>query len=282
MSGGGGVFGFRHGIATAQLVLFFLALCIAIYFKLGHRNGWFCIGVFSIFRVVGAGCMLGTITNDASSVWAGVFVCESLGMVLIVFLLIEFMARANNVVHTVHPRWFFYPQLITWADIGLAIGGFSSASHTNSLAPTKYTQASFGLFTALYLIVLYTFWQFWRVMSTFPRDEKLVLRCVGVGLPLLAVRTAYSLIYQITGDRTWNAVKGNPTPYLIMTFLPELAIIFTCIWGVFQVAPPPRKAKDKRGVRERLRGYAMIGSDQGSREREREHQAGQTRPQTTV
>jgi len=94
MSGGDGVFGYRHGIATAQLILFLIALCLAVFFKLGHRNGWFCIGVFSIFRVVGAGCMLGTITNDASSVWAGVFVCESLGMVLIVFLLIEFMARA--------------------------------------------------------------------------------------------------------------------------------------------------------------------------------------------
>lgn len=94
MSGGDGVFGYRHGIATAQLILFFVALCLAVFFKIGHRNGWFCIGVFSIFRVVGAGCMLGTITNDASSVWAGVFVCESLGMVLIVFLLIEFMDRA--------------------------------------------------------------------------------------------------------------------------------------------------------------------------------------------
>ncbi|KAK8069878.1 hypothetical protein PG994_006494 [Apiospora phragmitis] len=278
MSSGDGVFGYRHSIATAQLVLFFIALCLGIYFKLSHRNGWFCIGMFSIFRVVGAGCMLGTITNDASSVWAGVFVCESFGMALIVFLLLEFMSRANNAVPTVHPRWFWYPQVITWADIGLAIGGFASASKTDSLSPTKYTQASFGLFTGLYLIVVFTFWQFWRVRPTFPRDEKLVLRCVGVSLPLLAIRTAYSLIYQITGDQTWNAVKGNPTPYLVMTFLPELAIIFLCIGEILLVRPPPREEKDKRNMRERLRGYAMIGSDQASRE----NQADQTRLQASV
>ncbi|KAK8045438.1 hypothetical protein PG993_005462 [Apiospora rasikravindrae] len=278
MSGGDGVFGYRHGIAAAQLVLFFLALCLSIYFKVGHRNGWFCIGVFSIFRVVGAGCMLGTITNDASSVWAGVFVCESLGMVLIVFLLLEFMSRANTAVPTVHPRWFWYPQVITWADIGLAIGGFASASKTDSLDPTKYTQASFGLFTGLYLIVVYTFWQFWRVRATFAQDEKLVLRCVGLCLPLLAVRTAYSLIYQITGDRTWNAVKGKPTPYLVMTFLPELVIIFLCIGAILRVHPSPREEKSKRNMRERLRGYVMIGSDRESRE----NQADRTKPQESV
>ncbi|KAK8023485.1 hypothetical protein PG991_006724 [Apiospora marii] len=269
MSGGDGVFGYRHGVAAVQLILFFVALCISVYFRLGRRNGWFSIGVFSIFRVVGAGCMLGTITNDASSVWAGVFVCESLGMVLIVFLLLEFMARANNTVPTVHPRWFWYPQVITWADIGLAIGGFASASKTDSLDPTKYTQASFGLFTGLYLIVVFTFWQFWR---------RLMLQCVGVCLPLLAVRTAYSLVYQITGDRTWNAVKGNPTPYLIMTFLPELVIIYLCIGAVFMVQPPPREVKDKRNMRERLRGYAMIESHQGSQE----NHAEQTRPHASV
>jgi len=94
MSGGDGVFTYRHGIAVAQLVVFTVTLSFAVYFKYGHRNGWFCVGVFSIFRIVGAGCMLGTITNDAGSVWAGVFVCESFGMVLIIFLQLELLLRA--------------------------------------------------------------------------------------------------------------------------------------------------------------------------------------------
>jgi hypothetical protein len=94
MSGGDGIFTYRHGIAVAQLIFFSVSLFVAAYFKYGHRNGWFCIGVFSIFRIVGAGCMLGTITNDADSVWAGVFVCEAFGLVLIFFLILELLYRA--------------------------------------------------------------------------------------------------------------------------------------------------------------------------------------------
>jgi hypothetical protein len=94
MSAGDGIFTYRHGIAVAQLVFFSISLFLAIYFKYGHRNGWFCIGVFSIFRVVGAGCMLGTITNDPSGVLTAVFVCESFGLALLLFLLLELLHRA--------------------------------------------------------------------------------------------------------------------------------------------------------------------------------------------
>ncbi|KAL2127161.1 hypothetical protein VTI74DRAFT_11220 [Chaetomium olivicolor] len=273
MSGGDGIVTYRHGIAIAQLFLFSVALFFAVYFKLGHRNGWFCIGVFSIIRTVGAGCMLGTITQDSDGLWAGVFVCESLGMVLIVFLLLEFLYRANKLVRTVHPRWFFYPQVLTWADLGLAIGGFAAASRNERpLVPTKYTQASFGLFTGLYLIVAYTAWCFWRRLDTFPRDEKLLIRCVAACLPLLGIRTAYSLIFQITGDMTWNAVKGNSTAYLLMTFLTELGIIYTSIWAILRIAPPPKKKKDKkkRGP-DAEQGYALVDSPRESRERQEEN-----------
>ncbi|KAI0148775.1 hypothetical protein GGR57DRAFT_474262 [Xylariaceae sp. FL1272] len=185
--------------------------------------------------------MLGTITNDANSVWAGVFVTESLGMVLLVFLILEFLSRTNKVTlnPTINERWFWYPQLLTWADIGLAIGGFVAASQNeHGLDPTPYTQASFGLFTALYLIVVYICWWIWRARSTFPPDERLLVRCAVVRLPLLAIRLAYALIYQITGDRTFSAVKGNSTAYLFLVFFPDLALIYVSILAILKVSPP--------------------------------------------
>jgi hypothetical protein len=150
----------------------------------------------------------------------------------------------NKVIQSVHPRWFFYPQVITWADIGLAVGGFATAAkNEHPLAPTKYTQASFGLFVGLYLIAVYIAWCFYRCQTIYPRDERLAIRSAIICLPLLAIRTAYSLIFQITGDMTWNAVKGNSTAYLIMTFLTELAIIYTSIWTILRISPPPRSKK---------------------------------------
>ncbi|KAI1270470.1 hypothetical protein F5Y18DRAFT_421964 [Xylariaceae sp. FL1019] len=218
MSGGDGIFTYRHGIAVAQLVLYTVSLAFAAYFKYAHRNGWFCIGVFSIFRIIGAGCMLGTITNDADSVW---------------------QENKVTITPTIDERYFWYPQLLTWADIGLAIGGFVAASQNeHGLDPTPYTQASFGLFTALYLIVVYICWCIWRARANFPLDERLLVRSAVVCLPLLAVRLAYALVYQITGDRTFNAVKGNSTAYLFFVFFPELALIYVAILAIMKVNPP--------------------------------------------
>ncbi|ETS81140.1 hypothetical protein PFICI_06142 [Pestalotiopsis fici W106-1] len=268
-------FTFRHGIAAAQLVIFSLSLFSAIFFRYRHRNGWFCIGVFSIFRIVGARCMLGTLTNDATSVWAGVFVCESLGMVLLVFLLLELLQRANKEVETINPRWFWYPQIITWADIGLAVGGFVSASHHSSLAPTPYTQASFGLYTSMYLLVVGMTWFLWRNRASYPIDEKRAILCVVVCLTLLAIRTAYALIYQITGDKTWNAVEGRPTPYLLMTMLPELGIIYVAIWTICQISPPPQ---EKRGRTRSEELYSFVHGDSG--DRLRAHDEENNKPQS--
>ena len=93
MGSGDGIFRFRDGIAIAQIILFSLSFLCAIQFRRERRIGWFCIGVFSILRVVGAGCMVGTVKRDSDSLWAGVFVCESLGVLLLIFTLLEMLER---------------------------------------------------------------------------------------------------------------------------------------------------------------------------------------------
>ena len=107
MAGDHGALTPRHAIAVTQVVVFTISLAFAVYFMTKRRNGWFCIGVFSIFRIVGAGCMLGTITNNSKSVWAGVFVCESFGVVLVAFLLLEFLERA----YVFPPPLIHYPLI---------------------------------------------------------------------------------------------------------------------------------------------------------------------------
>jgi hypothetical protein len=43
---------------------------------------------------------------------------------------------------------------------------------------------------------------------------------------------AYTLIFMIPADMDFNATKGNPTAYLVMTMLPEVAIIATCTYVI--------------------------------------------------
>lgn len=93
MGSGDGILRFRDGIAVAQVILFSVSFWYALDFRRTRRIGWFCIGVFSILRLVGAGCMLGTVKKDSDDLWAGVFVCESLGILLLIFTLLEMLDR---------------------------------------------------------------------------------------------------------------------------------------------------------------------------------------------
>ncbi|WQF79220.1 hypothetical protein CDEST_04234 [Colletotrichum destructivum] len=86
-------FQYRDGVAIAQIVFFFLFLCFGVLFRIQKKMGWFGILFISTIRIVGAGCMLGTITNGSRAVWATIFVCESLGLVLLTFVLIDFLKR---------------------------------------------------------------------------------------------------------------------------------------------------------------------------------------------
>jgi hypothetical protein len=90
---GDGIFTYRDGIAAAQVAAFSTPFLFAIYFKYTRRIGWFCIGVFSLLRIIGASCKLAAINNDSRGLSAVIFVCESLGMILIIFLLLEMLER---------------------------------------------------------------------------------------------------------------------------------------------------------------------------------------------
>ena len=92
-SSGNAKFGFRHGLAIAQLVCFSPAILYAWSFRSTGRIGSFCVGVFSILRVVGASTKLATLNSDSSSLRTTNFVCESLGIILLTFLYLEFPKR---------------------------------------------------------------------------------------------------------------------------------------------------------------------------------------------
>ena len=89
MGTGNGHVHYRDGIAIAQVVLFSFSLIAAYYYRRTHRVGWFCSGLFSLLRVIGASWMLGTVNSDSKGLWAGVFVCEGLGVLLLIFLCLE-------------------------------------------------------------------------------------------------------------------------------------------------------------------------------------------------
>ncbi|KAI4721093.1 hypothetical protein E4T48_02654 [Aureobasidium sp. EXF-10727] len=248
---GDGVFRYRDGICVAQIITFSVSLLLAASFYWTRRIGWFCIGVFSLIRLVSASCYLAIISNDSESLWATVFVCESLGIMLIIFLFLELLHRVNKVVSAVHKRYFFIPQLLTWIDIVISVIGYIAIKNKphNQLDLTPYDQASRAIISVIYIYTLWLLCVFWRFqnMCVYALPERRAIHAVTYTIPLVVVRLVYSLVFEATGDRMFNASKGDPTVYLTMTYLPELGTIAICAATIVGMPPVGKKEREREG-----------------------------------
>lgn len=155
----------------------------------------------------------------------------------------------------VHSRYFYAPKLLTWIDISISIVGYIVVKNKddNQLDPTPYDQASRAIVAVIYVYTLWLLWIFWRFkdIATYAIPERRAIRCVAYCIPLMVVRLVYSLIFEATGDRTFNSSKGDPTAYLTMTYLPELGIIAICTATVLGT-PPMEKDKEEMEARSEL------------------------------
>ncbi|KAI4729087.1 hypothetical protein E4T49_03231 [Aureobasidium sp. EXF-10728] len=260
---GDGVFRYRDGICVAQIITFPVSLLLATSFYCTGRIGWFCVGSFSVIRLVGASCYLAIINNDSETLWATVFVCESLGIMLIIFLFLELLYRVyippppidrvnyadgNKQEQSIHKRYFFIPQLLTWIDIVISVIGYiviKNKNH-NQLDPTSYDQASRAILCVIYIYTLWLLSVFWRFqkISVYALPERRATYAVVYAIPLMVVRLVYSIVFEATGDRRFNASKGDPTVYLAMTYLPELGIIAICAATISGIPPIERKERE--------------------------------------
>jgi hypothetical protein len=119
------------------------------------------------------------------------------------------------------------------------------------LLPTPYSQASTALLAVIYLYMVGVFVAVGLRQGNLPKGERWGINAVAVCIPLLAVRLAYTLIFVITANMDFNAIRGNPTAYLIMTMLPEFAIIAVCTYAIqskIPVSHDPHGNQQKLGI----------------------------------
>jgi hypothetical protein len=123
----------------------------------------------------------------------------------------------------------------------------------HALLPTPWSQASLGLLVVIYVYLVGIFVLFWIHRHECFGEERWALDGVTVCIPLFAIRLTYSLVFVISSNMKFNAIKGNPTAYLIMTMLPEVAIIGMCTYIIAAKISPlqkethrsPRKTDDE-------------------------------------
>ncbi|ORY13583.1 hypothetical protein BCR34DRAFT_623719 [Clohesyomyces aquaticus] len=259
MGNGDGQIHYRDGIALAQVILFATSTLVALKLRWTGRMCWFTIGGFSIIRTVGAGCMLGTINKDSMGLWAGVFVCEGLGILMLIFALWEMMGRINSTVPTVHKRIFQVPQILTYIDIGVSIAGFITVSKKkhDQLLPTPWSRAGIAILFLIYLYTVGVWAYFWFQRHRYDQDSTRLAMCVGACMPLMLIRVTYSLIFIATANMMWNAVKGSPTAYLLMTMIPEVIMVGLCCFTVWNTLPAIEMQKQAKYQRAEEEGQSL-------------------------
>jgi hypothetical protein len=148
-------------------------------------------------------------------------------------------ASRNKTTPIVHQRIFWVPQILTWIDIGISIGGFVTVSRKESgqLLPTAWSRAGIAILFVIYLYTAGVWVYFWLRRQQYDQESYWLAMCVGACVPLMFIRILYSLIFIITANMTWNAVKGSPTAYLLMTVLPEVGVVATCCYTLFNTIP---------------------------------------------
>lgn len=272
-------FGFRHGIAVAQLVCFAPAIFYAYFFRNSGCIGYSFVGVFSILRVVGASIRLASINSDSSSLDITTFVCESLGIILLTFLYLEFLERmyvlnpaskalnlsvflpslhSNQTIPLLNKWYFRAVSLLMLLDIGLSIGGYVTMTRRteNVLIPTGWIIAGSAIVAFVYCYTVGLFAFFWLSQSRHsfgPEERRLLLAPAILTFPLL-VRHIHLLIFVGTSDLFWNQVVGNGFAYLSMIMMPEVTIIAVAIWCIRGVKP---LSKDPKNVAEE---HGKLGS----------------------
>ncbi|KAK7976288.1 hypothetical protein PG989_014751 [Apiospora arundinis] len=257
-----GEVGYRDGIAILQVIVFACSLPIGIWFKITGRLGWYGITLISIIRLIGASCMLATIgAKDADGLWTAILVCESFGILVLFFLLLEMLERLNHFAKLVPRAVLLTPHVIVWACIAVSIAG---------QAGTAVTTLLFVFEAALFLYMFFAPHMqnrhggsddgSRRIFDLVPDDEELPIHCLVICLPLLGLRVLYSLLFIVTEDQeAYSPISGSPTLYLIFTALVEIAVVATCIWTVMHIPVLGQDARGAQGV------SGMIGRLMGKR-----------------
>lgn len=104
----------------------------------------------------------------------------------------------RNKIIPVAPRFIFIvPQIFTWIDISISIGGFVAVKQKehNQLLPTPYSRAGIAILFVIYLWMAGTFVFIWLRRIGYPNLERSIVNCVATCVPVLAIRITYSLVF---------------------------------------------------------------------------------------
>lgn len=131
--------------------------------------------------------------------------------------------------------------IVTIVALILGIAGVSTADRNSSFHANALVKAAMGIFLAIFvLIYLITAWMGMVTTSKSGFQKKFFL-AIGLSCPFLLVRLVYSAIGDFGTDTRFAPLQGDPTVYLCMNVLEEIAAMaITVAFGVMAMLEKDR------------------------------------------
>ncbi|KAK6952891.1 hypothetical protein Daesc_005188 [Daldinia eschscholtzii] len=229
----------QNNISIAQIVIYipslFIAIWLAIRHGFGRNSGWLYLIIFSLARIIGAAMQLATIPDPTNlSLRVGAATLQSVGLSPLIMVQLALLGRAAGSIRKstatlVNEKRIRLINLLVLVSMILGSIGGSESGH--SLAETgKYkvsslSQAGTGLMIAAFVLLVFSTAFLATQMPYMEAQEKRLVLAVGVSLPFLLVRLAYSAESLYGNNPAFNQVTGDINIQLGMSVIMEMAVV---------------------------------------------------------
>ncbi|KAI0180933.1 hypothetical protein GGR52DRAFT_522259 [Hypoxylon sp. FL1284] len=229
----------QNNISIAQIAIYvpslFIAILLAVRHGFGRGNGWLYLIIFSLARIIGPSLQLATISDPTNvSLHIGALTLQTIGLSPLMMVELAFVGRAlgsirKSTTSLITERRVHLIQLVAVVGLVLAAAGGGNSgsdySKTGTYTIATLTKVGVGLLIAAYiLLVLTTITVATQISAVEPGEKRLVL-AVGVSLPFLLVRLAYSAESTYGDNPSFNQLSGDPNIQLGMLVIMEMIIV---------------------------------------------------------
>ncbi|KAI2639569.1 hypothetical protein GGS26DRAFT_540694 [Hypomontagnella submonticulosa] len=229
----------QNNISIAEIVLYVPALFVAVWLAIRHgfgRNaGWLYLIVFSLARIIGASLQLATISDPTNiSLYIGAATLQNIGLSPLIMVQLGLIGRAIGSIRKstnsfVTEQRLRLIQLLVL--VGLILGAVGGSQSGQSVADTgKYTvsglsQAGTGLTIAGYVLLVFSTAAVATQLSHMEQGEKRLVLAVGLSLPFILVRLAYSAESVFGNNPDFNQLSGSTNIQLGMAVIMEIIVV---------------------------------------------------------
>ncbi|KAI1464975.1 uncharacterized protein F4812DRAFT_441184 [Daldinia caldariorum] len=229
----------QNDISIAEIAIYTPALFVAIWLCIRHgfgrSSGWLYLIIFSLARIIGAAMQLATISDPKSlRLRIGAATLQNIGLSPLMMVQLALIGRAAENIQK-STTCFVTEQRIRFIHlivlVGLVLGAIGGSQSGQDLADTgKYTvstlsQAGTGLMIAAYILLALSTALVAVQMPYMEAGSKRLVLAVGLSLPFILVRLAYSAESLYGNNPAFNQVSGDINIQLGMSVIMEMIVV---------------------------------------------------------